>query len=229
MSIPRPARQSDPALEVQTIEDEAEVAVDPPLGDAELAAAAAHALDWHGQQIRKGSGVPYVSHLLQVAGMVLEHGGDVAQAIAGLLHDALEDAPSPAERAARERLIRERFGSSTLELVLACTDTAPDESIEDKAPWRLRKQRLLEQLDLASDRALLVAACDRCHNLRSLVADLRRDGDAILARFNAGPAEQRWLQVECLARFEARVPEALAREYETLVADYAVLTAHLAE
>ena len=190
-----------------------------------LSEAAHRALQWHGDQDRKGSGVPYVSHLLQVAGMVLEHGGDVAQAVAGLLHDSLEDAPTPAERSAREIEIEKRWGRAALELVLACTDTAPDESIADKAPWRLRKQRLLEQLDQADDRALLVAACDRCHNLRSLVADLRRDGLAILDRFNAGPAEQRWLQVECLARFEGRVPEALVREYETLVADYADLTA----
>ncbi len=200
-----------------------------PLGVDDLEVAAAHSLAWHGAQTRKGSGVPYVSHLLQVAGMVLEHGGDLSQAIAGLLHDCLEDAPSASERASREGVIRERFGAGTLELVLACTDTSPEESFGDKAPWRLRKQRLLEQLDLADDRALLVVACDRCHNLRSLVADLRRDGDEILARFNAGPAEQRWLQVECLARFTGRVPEALVREFETLVADYAVLTAHLAD
>jgi (p)ppGpp synthase/HD superfamily hydrolase len=200
-----------------------------PLGVDALETAAVHSLSWHGGQTRKGSGVPYVSHLLQVAGMVLEHGGDVSQAVAGLLHDALEDAPTSRERATRERVIRERFGAATLELVLACTDTSPEETVGDKAPWRLRKQRLLEQLDLADDRALLVAACDRCHNLRSLVADLRRDGDAILARFNAGPAEQRWLQVECLARFSGRVPDALLREFETLVADYAELTAHLAE
>jgi (p)ppGpp synthase/HD superfamily hydrolase len=195
----------------------------------ELTAAAERALDWHGEQGRKGSGVPYVSHLFQVAGMVLEHGGDPVQAIAGLLHDSLEDAPSAAERARREHEIGERWGPVALELVLACTDTAPNESLSDKAPWRLRKQRLLEQLDEADDRALLVAACDRCHNLRSLVADLRREGDAILARFNAGPAEQRWLQVECLARFEGRVPEALVREFETLVADYAELTFHVTE
>lgn len=200
-----------------------------PLDLSDLQAAAAHSIAWHGEQTRKGSGVPYSSHLLQVAGMVMEHGGDVAQAVAGLLHDCLEDAPSTAARAEREGLIRSRFGAATLDLVLACTDTRPDESIDDKAPWRLRKQRLLEQLDLADDRALLVAACDRTHNLRSLVADLRREGDAILGRFNAGPAEQRWLQVECLARFDGRVPEALVREFETLVADYAELTAHLAE
>lgn len=199
------------------------------LAPIELAAAATRALDWHGDQDRKGSGVPYVSHLFQVAGMVLEHGGDLVQAIAGLLHDSLEDAPSPDERARREAEIRSRWGQLALDLVLACTDTAPNESLGNKAPWRLRKQRLLEQLEEADDRALLVVACDRCHNLRSLVADLRRDGDAILARFNAGPAEQRWLQVECLARFEGRVPEALLREFEMLVADYAELTFHLAD
>jgi len=201
----------------------------PELARIELAAAAERALDWHGDQDRKGSGVPYVSHLFQVAGMVLEHGGDLVQAIAGLLHDSLEDAPSPDERARREDEIRARWGPHALELVLACTDTAPHESLGDKAPWRLRKQRLLDQLEEADDRALLVVACDRCHNLRSLVADLRRDGDAILARFNAGPAEQRWLQVECLARFNGRVPAALLREFETLVADYAELTFHLAD
>jgi len=134
--------------------------VEPPLDVADLAAAAAHSLAWHGEQSRKGSGVPYVSHLLQVAGMVLEHGGDLVQAAAGLLHDCLEDAPSSAERAAREVVIREQFGRGTLELVLACTDTRPEESIGDKAPWRLRKQRLLEQLDVA-DYAVLYTSGGR--------------------------------------------------------------------
>lgn len=191
----------------------------------DLAEAARAALLWHADHSRKGSDVPYASHLLQVCGMVLEHGGDVSQAVAGLLHDALEDAPSAEERRVREVHVERRYGSETLVLILACTDTRPSESMNDKAPWRLRKQRLLEQLDTASDRALLVAACDRCHNLRSLVADLRREGMDVLDRFNAGPAEQRWLQVECLARFEGRVPAALVREFETLVADYAQLTA----
>ena len=209
--------------ESETVSDESRL-----LDLADFSTAVSSAMTWHGDQDRKGSGVPYVSHLLQVAGMVFEHGGGVDQAVAGLLHDCLEDAPSAPERAVREVKIRATWGPGVLDLVLACTDTAPNESLSDKAPWRFRKQRLLEQLDQADDRAMLVAACDRCHNLRSLVADLRRDGERILARFNAGPAEQRWLQVECLARFEGRVPDALVREFETLVADYADLTASMA-
>lgn len=226
MTAARSTYDSAGANEAPDTADSAEAERSLDLDD--FAEAASHSIEWHGAQTRKGSGVPYSSHLLQVAGMVLEHGGDLAQGVAGLLHDSLEDAPSADERARREELIRDRYGRTTLELVMACTDTRPGESIDDKAPWRLRKQRLLEQLDVADDRALLVAACDRTHNLRSLVADLRRDGDGILKRFNAGPAEQRWLQVECLARFTGRVPDALVREFETLVADYAALTAHLA-
>lgn len=191
---------------------------------ADLQAAIADAIEWHGEQTRKGTRVPYVSHLLQVAGMVMEHGGDVDQTVAGLLHDCLEDAPTPEARVEREQAIRVRYGEAALELVIACTDTGPGESLDAKAPWRVRKQRLLEQLDRAGDRALLVAACDRTHNLRSLVADLRRHGEATLDRFNAGPAEQHWLLSECLARFDGRVPEALTREFEALVADFVALT-----
>ncbi|MGH0038274.1 MAG: HD domain-containing protein [Myxococcota bacterium] len=179
---------------------------------ARLALAAELAAAWHAGQTRKGTDIPYVSHLLQVAGSVLEHGGDVDQAIAGLLHDALEDAGSAAERAARETALRERFGGDVLEIVLACTDTGADESAADKRPWKQRKTRFLDALAEAPERALLVVGCDKRHNLHALVWDLEIHGPGYLERFNAGPADQVWYFARVRAALEGRVPERLYRE-----------------
>jgi (p)ppGpp synthase/HD superfamily hydrolase len=188
-----------------------------------LAEATALALDWHAGQTRKGSDIPYVSHLLQVAGLVLEHEGDVDQAIAALLHDGLEDAADAAERAAREAALRERFGDDVLDLVLACTDTGPDESLTRKRDWKDRKTRYLQQLAGASDGALLVAACDKRHNLSALVAELELHGRATLERFNASPSEQAWFFGRMLRVMEGRVPERLYRECVALDARFGAL------
>lgn len=101
---------------------------------------------WHGAQTRRGKSAPYMSHLLQVQGLVLEHGGGIEQAIAALLHDALEDAESPADRKNREEVIESQFGSAVLDIVLVCTDTTPLEAGEQKGPWRERKERYVVHL-----------------------------------------------------------------------------------
>ena len=99
---------------------------------AKLVEATEFAFRWHAGQRRKASDIPYISHPLQVEGLILEHGGNVDQAVSGLLHDVLEDAPDSEERARREEIIRDRFGPVVLEMILACTDTLPVESIDDK-------------------------------------------------------------------------------------------------
>jgi len=177
------------------------------------------ALDWHAQQSRKGSDIPYFSHLSQVKGLVLEHGGGVDQAIAGLLHDALEDADSADERARREQTIGDEFGAAVLEIVLDCTDTGADESLEDKAPWKLRKTRYLEHLASASDASLLVAACDKRHNLHALVWDVRHQGPSYLERFNSGPAGQLWYFEGVLKLVAGRIPKRLEMELAALLAE----------
>ena len=143
----------------------------------------------HASQTRKGTSVPYLHHLLGVASLVLEYGGDEDQAIAGLLHDAIED--GGAHHADR---IGERFGPRVLAIVQDCTDgtaeakAAPVDAEARRRDWLLRKQAYLAHLALASDDTLLVSGCDKLHNARAIVADLERPevGCRVFDRFTGG-------------------------------------------
>jgi len=156
--------------------------------------------------------VPYVSHLFQVAGLVLEHGGDADQAAAAFLHDALEDAPTMLERAERAARILRELGSGVERIVHDCTDTEEHEHAGAKAPWRERKTRFLDRLPTRDPRSLLVIACDKRHNLGTLVADLREHGPGYLRHFNADKEEQVWYFESVLKALEGKVPVRLARE-----------------
>ena len=147
------------------------------------------ALSWaarlHRDQRRKGSsGTPYVSHLLAVTALVLEHGGGEDEAIAALLHDAVEDQGGPPTL----RKIRQRFGDEVAAIVMACSDTDAD----PKPPWRARKEAYVASLPSKSVAAHLVSACDKLHNARNTAEDLEGQGDRAWAMFNAGADEQRW-------------------------------------
>ncbi len=144
----------------------------------------------HRRQKRKGTGIPYVSHLLAVASLVLEHGGTEDQAIAGLLHDAAEDQGGE-EMLAR---IREKFGERVARIVADCTDTYE----EPKPPWRPRKEAYIASTARKSAESLLVSLADKVHNARSILVDLRRHGPALWERF-AGGRETIWYY-ESLAR-----------------------------
>ena len=140
----------------------------------------------HAQQRRKSSGAPYFSHLLEVSGLVLEYGGDEAQAIAGLLHDAIEDQADAFGGATLLcDIIAEKFGPTVLRLVELCSDCAG----KPKPAWVWRKQQHLARLAQASAYECLVPACDKLHNLRCLNSELRH-GDAPFRRLKAGPQEQ---------------------------------------
>jgi (p)ppGpp synthase/HD superfamily hydrolase len=148
--------------------------------------ALAYAHEVHGGQTRKGTQIPYVSHLLAVASIVLEHTQDEDVAIAALLHDAAEDAGGRA----RLQDIGERFGDRVAAIVAACSDTLVEHRV-DKEPWRVRKDRYIAQLSAAPDDAVVVAAADKLHNARSMLADLQADGPATLERFTEG-ADHEW-------------------------------------
>jgi len=192
---------------------------------ARLVEATAMAVRWHASQFRKGSRIPYISHLVQGQGLVLEHGGDIEQAIAALLHDSLEDAETPAEAAERAGEIEARFGERTLAIVRDCSDTGEDEAGAAKRPWLERKRRYHAQLAGASEHSLLVAACDKLHNLNALVWDVETHGVEYLQRFNAGPAEQVWYFEGMSALFEGRVPERLQNELAALLERFRALVA----
>jgi len=139
----------------------------------------------HAGQVRKSTSIPYVAHLLGVCSLVLEHGGNEDQAIAGLLHDALEDGG-----AGQEPQIRARFGDAVAEMVIACSDGTVESKADEKlgdpiAAWKQRKQNYLTHLAqrASHEPALLVSACDKLHNARAILSDMQRDGDAVFARF----------------------------------------------
>ncbi len=189
--------------------------VSPPTPWSRLSAAIAYALDAHAGQRRKGTDIPYVSHLLAVASLVLEAGGDEELAMAGMLHDAIEDVG-----AAQEAMIEARFGSRVARIVRACTDadTLP------KPPWLERKQQYLAHLEAADADVLLVSCADKLHNARAIVTDLRSHGAAMFSRFNAGQAGTLWYYGALAAVFEARLPGVLSRELRLSVNEMADLS-----
>lgn len=160
-----------------------------------LIAATEVALEMHATQVRKGSSVPYASHLLGTCSIALDHGADEDQAIAALLHDAIEDvhyAPGARDAVAA-------FGPEVLRIVEACTDadTFP------KPPWKARKVAYIEHLADADGAVLLVSASDKLHNARSMVADYRRVGEALWDRFKASKAETLWNYRALVTAFRA--------------------------
>jgi (p)ppGpp synthase/HD superfamily hydrolase len=164
----------------------------------------------HCSQLRKGTQIPYLSHLLAVSSLVMEHGGSEDQAIAALLHDAIEDcgATYAAGRDGLRRQIRELFGPLVLEIVNGCTD---DEGFE-KSEWRERKLQYLYHLDTASSPVKLVSCADKVHNARCLLADYRSKGNLIWQRFRTkSAADQLWYYSELCRRF-AGDPGDLAAE-----------------
>lgn len=188
------------------------------LPSARIAEAVALATNLHGEQTRKATGIPYLSHLLGVAGLVMEHGGDEEQTIAGLLHDAVEDAGAHAEA-----LIREQFGERVTRIVLACTDGVHDAQGE-KGDWQTRKQRYLEHLTDAPAEVLLVSGCDKLHNARAIVSDLHTQGPAMFSRFNAGQAGTLWYYEQLAGVFLSRLPGSLADELARTVSELKRLT-----
>jgi (p)ppGpp synthase/HD superfamily hydrolase len=136
-----------------------------------------YAMDKHGTQTRKGNGeIPYLGHLLTVAGLVIDAGGTEKQAIAALLHDAAED--QGGEETLAE--IRNKFGADVAEIVRECSDTVET----PKPPWPERKQKYIDHLPEASDGALLVSLADKLHNARAILRDFRDVGDEVWNRFN---------------------------------------------
>jgi (p)ppGpp synthase/HD superfamily hydrolase len=156
---------------------------DPELPTAVLGARFSEAVRWaamlHADDVRKGTRIAYVSHLLGVASLVLEDGGTEEEAIAALLHDAIEDRGTP------EAEIRARFGKPIADIVVACTE--PRDIDRTAATWRERKTRYLEHLEGGvSESARRVTAADKLHNARSILTDYRTHGDAVWARFKQG-------------------------------------------
>lgn len=174
------------------------------------------AAELHEDQRRKGGNIPYVAHLIGVAAIVLEHGGDEDQAIGALLHDALEDQAhrmTPGE-------IRARFGERVERIVEACTDGDPEEQRDrDPVKWRVRKQKYIDEVATKPAEALLVSMADKLHNARAILEDYRELGDKLWPRFTAGRDGTLWYYRELLAAFRPRAENRLWQELDRTVAE----------
>jgi GTP pyrophosphokinase len=165
----------------------------------------------HAGQKRKVSGAPYVSHLLRVAGIALGHGADEDEAIAALLHDAIED-QGGAE--ARED-IRRRFGDRVVDIV----DGASDTDQHPKPPWRGRKEAFLRRLRTAPAPVRLIVAADKLDNARSLLAGYRTRGEAMWERFAGGREGTLGYFRAVVETLQARGPDELVAELDRTVAE----------
>lgn len=167
--------------------------------------------DAHAAQTRKGKRTPYVAHLLAVAALVIEHGGDEDTAIAALLHDAVEDQGG---QAMLER-IRGRFGDRVAGIVLECTDA----DVVPKPPWRARKENYVAAIPHKSAEARLVSLADKVHNAREILEDYRQDGEALWSRFNGGREGTLWYYRALADAYRGRTPPGLYRALEETVTE----------
>lgn len=169
----------------------AEEKLDRPL-TARFSEALTLACELHRAQSRKGTQIPYVAHVLGVTALALEHGADEDEAIAAVLHDAVEDqggAPTAA-------VIRARFGDCVADIVLACSDT----DVVPKPPWRARKEAYIAHVAHASPSVRLVSACDKLHNARAILSDYRELKEGLWARFSGEGRERSGTTVSCARR-----------------------------
>ena len=163
----------------------------------------------HRSQIRKGTTIPYVAHLLGVTGLVLEDGGTEEEAIAALLHDAIED--QGGEQTRQE--IRQKFGQTVSEIVEGCTesDTVP------KPPWRERKEAHLEKIRGASRSVQRVVLADKLHNARSTLAECQQKGTEVWDKFKAGRDGALWAYRQFLLIEQSESP--MLKELERVVCE----------
>lgn len=192
----------------------------PPRLGSRLQRAFRYALEQHAGQTRKKTAVPYISHLMAVASLVLEAGGDEEMAIAALLHDVVEDCGG----LPRLREVREMFGARVARIVKGCTDAY----VEPKPEWLQRKKHYLHELKNEDTETRLVSACDKLHNARTVLADYRQEGEGVWSRFTGKKNGTLWyyraLSREFQRRDASRISSELAVTVSTLnaaVADMA--------
>jgi (p)ppGpp synthase/HD superfamily hydrolase len=162
----------------------------------------------HAGQVRKGTPAPYISHLMGVASLVLEAGGDEDLAIAALLHDVVEDCGG----APMLKEVHRRFGRRVAHVVEGCTQ-------EIDLPWRERRENYIKHLRNADADVHLVSAADKLHNARHILTDYREVGEPIWDRFNGGREGTLWYYQALLKEFRRRKPNRVVNELERVVAE----------
>jgi (p)ppGpp synthase/HD superfamily hydrolase len=171
-----------------------------------------YASQLHRDQIRKGSEVPYIAHLLSVSSRVLVAGGSEVQAIAGLLHDAAEDQGGQATLDE----IQERFGRPVAQIVADCTDSW----VEPKPEWRPRKEAYLSALPAKPAASLLVSLADKVDNAEAILHDYRHIGDDLWSRFTGGRQGTIWYYRTLNTIFARVLPCALTNELSRTVSQF---------
>jgi (p)ppGpp synthase/HD superfamily hydrolase len=165
----------------------------------------------HAGQLRKGTEIPYLSHLLGVASIALEYGANEDEAIGALLHDAGEDAGG------RGRIedIRQRFGDPVADIVDGCTDA----DVVPKPEWRKRKEEYIAHIPTASASVRLVSASDKLHNARAILRDYRVHGEDLWNRFNGGKEGTLWYYRSLVEAFSQAERNELVKELDSVVSE----------
>ena len=173
------------------------------------------AAEKHSGQTRKASTIPYIAHLMGVASLVLEAGGDEDLAIAALLHDVVEDCGG----VPMLKEVRRRFGPRVAKVVDGCTDA----DICPKPPWRERKEKYIRRLKQEGPDTRLVSAADKLNNVRSIVSDYRAIGESVWSRFNGGREGTLWYYRTLRDEFLRHKPNRITRDLELAVCELETL------
>jgi (p)ppGpp synthase/HD superfamily hydrolase len=176
---------------------------------SQFESALVYANQLHANQVRKGSDVPYISHLLSVAALVLEDGGTEEEAIAALLHDAIEDQGGAKTRDE----IRQKFGDNVVAIVNGCTDS----EVFPKPPWKERKEAYIRHISEATLEVRRVSLADKLHNARSILADWYKIGEAVWDKFKGGKEGTLWFYQSFLAAQKEAGCSFLSEELERVV------------
>jgi (p)ppGpp synthase/HD superfamily hydrolase len=187
------------------------ISLKPPRLGARLQRAFRYAAEKHAGQTRKQTAVPYLAHLMAVAALVLEAGGDEEMAIAALLHDVVEDCGGMP----RLREVRKLFGARVAKIVEGCTDSFG----EPKPAWMERKKDYLREVKHADAETRLISASDKLHNVRTILADYRQNGETIWTRFSGKKDGTLWYYRALNDEYRRRNPNRSTRELEIAVTE----------
>jgi (p)ppGpp synthase/HD superfamily hydrolase len=170
----------------------------------------------HGGRLRKKTRIPYIAHIIGVTAIAMEYGANETEAIAALLHDAVEDGGG----AKRLRDIERKFGKDVARIVEGCTDT--DQA--QKPPWLERKKTYLAHVRHASIPTKLVSASDKLHNVRAILMDYRKEGEGLWSRFNAGKQGALWYYRALVNAFSGKRIQPLVQELDRTLTELELLS-----